>query len=218
MRPRLDLASAAVAAGATLMAVGVALLVASIVQMPYSAVAVSGVFLNETFVLDGGIRVHCGSFPSGATLNIAIKVLSGGSISFWVVDELDHHAFPPRRNVTELSLEWDPPSGRLLCFVFDGRPSTGARPVHAEITYDPVYGPAAVIEFRKPDSRLKALGAVMLSAGVNLAIITLLLAGLRDSLREARRGRGTSTCEGGEVERHGQQPSEARTCLNTGCD
>jgi hypothetical protein len=207
----LDLASAAVAAGATLMAVGVALLVASIVPMPYSATAVNGVFLNETFVLDGGIRVHCGSFPPGTTLNIAIKVLSGGNISFWVVDELDHHAFPPKRNVTELSLEWDPPSGRLICFVFDGKPSTGTRSVHAEITYDPIYGPAAVIEFRKLDSRLQALGAVMLSAGVNLVIVTLLLAGLRDGLREARRGRDTSAREGGEVEQRGQQPSEART-------
>jgi hypothetical protein len=210
----LDLASVAVAAGAALMTVGVVLLVASFVPMPYSAAAVNGVFLNETFVLGGdGIRVRCGSFPPGATLSIAIKVLSGGGIDFWVVDEFNHHAFPPKRNVTELGVEWDPPSGRLLCFVFDGKPSTGTRSVHAEITYDPVYGPAAVIELRKLDSRLQALGAVMLSIGVNLAIITSLLAGLRDGLREARAG---ASAKAGEVKQHGQQPSGARACLNTG--
>lgn len=148
-RPRLDLASVAVAAGATLVVFGVALLVASTVPIPYSATIMNGVFLNETFVLDG-------------------------------------------------------------------EPSTGARSVHVTITHDPVYGPAAVIELRKPDGRLQALGAVMLSAGVNLVIITLLLAGLRDSLREARRGHGTSTCKGEEVKQHGQQPGGARTRLNTG--
>jgi hypothetical protein len=66
----------------------------------------------------------------------------------------------------------------------------------ASIVPTPVYGPTAVIEFRKLDGQ--ALGAVMLSAGVNLVIITLLLAGLRDSLREARRGHGTSTAKAGK--------------------
>jgi hypothetical protein len=196
------------AAGVALLVAGVVLLVASYVPIPYvedapreetritatpSLVTVNRVLLDETFVVNaGGTRTLCRSFPPGTTLNITIKVLSGGSINFWVMDEpelrafeagdsFNYYVFPSGRGVTELSVRWNPPSNRLLCFVFDNKFSTGtSKTVRAEITFSyeeytyvtrthtyTAYGPT--IRFRTLDY-LQTLGVVVLVTGAILVI------------------------------------------------
>jgi hypothetical protein len=148
--------------------------------------------LDETFELDVGKALTlCRYFPPGTTLSITIKVLSGGSINFWVMDEpelrafqaggsFNYYVFPSGRGVTELSVRWNPPSNRLLCFVFDNQFSTGTKTVRAEITFSyeeyryvsrthtyTVYEPT--IRFRTL-GYLKTLGVVMLAAGAVLVI------------------------------------------------
>jgi hypothetical protein len=99
-------------AGVALLVVGVILIVASSVPIPYventpreetgitttpSLVVVKKSLLNETFVVGAGkalARCYV-SFPPGTTLHIAVKVLSGGdrNINFWVMDEPEWRVF-----------------------------------------------------------------------------------------------------------------------------
>jgi hypothetical protein len=196
-------------AGVALLVAGVILLVASSVPIPYventpreetgittipGFVVVKESWLNETFVVGAGEALaYCGSFPSGTTLHIAVKVLSGGdrNINFWVVDEPDWRAFkagdsfyyyvtPSRRSVTEVRVTWNPPSYRKLCFVFDNTFSIiTSKTVRAEITasYEKymhvstytstVYEPA--IRYRTL-GYLLAPGVLVLAVGVALLI------------------------------------------------
>jgi len=135
-------------AGIAFLVVGVILLGVSFVPIPYvenipreetrttvtpSLVVVNESWLEETFVVKpGAANAYCGSFPSGTILYITIKVLSGGNrdINFWVMDESEWRVFkaggtfyyyttPSRQRVTEMSIEWNPPSNKKICFVFD---------------------------------------------------------------------------------------------------
>jgi len=202
--------SATAVAGVALLVAGVILIIASSVPIPYvenapreetgitttpSLVVVKESWLNETFVVGAGeAHAHCGSFPSGTTLHIAVKVLSGGdrNINFWVMDEPDWRAFkadgsfyyyvtPSRRSVTEVRMTWNPPSYRKLCFVFDNTFSIiTSKTVRAEITasYEKytyvtktytstVYEPA--IRYRTL-GYLLAPGVLVLVAGATLLI------------------------------------------------
>jgi len=156
-------ASTAMAAGVALLVAGVILLAASYVPIPYvedaprvetrvtaapSLVTVNRVLLDETFKLNASQTLTlCRSFPPGTTLDITIKVLSGGSINFWVMDEpelrvfkaggsFNYYVFPSGRDVIERSVTWSPPSDQLLCFVFDNAFSTRtSKTVYAKITF-----------------------------------------------------------------------------------
>jgi hypothetical protein len=137
-------ASTAMAAGVALLVAGVVLLVASYVPIPYvedtsrvetrvtatpGLVTVNRVLLDETFELKAGqFRTLCRSFPPGTTLSITIKVLTGGSINFWVVDEpelrvfkaggsFNYCVFPSGRDVIEWSVTWSPPRPAVMLCV-----------------------------------------------------------------------------------------------------
>jgi hypothetical protein len=195
------------AAGVALLVAGVILVIASYVPIPYvedaprvearvtatpGLVAVNMVLIDETFKLDAGqTRTLCRSFPPGTTLSITIKVLSGGSINFWVMDEpelrvfeaggsFNYYVFPSRRGVIEQDTTWSPPSNKLLCLVFDNKLSTGTKTVYAKITFSyeeltyvtrthayTVHEPA--VRFRTL-GYLQTLGVVVLVAGAILVI------------------------------------------------
>ena len=199
--------STAMAAGVALLVAGVVLLVASYVPIPYvedtsrvetrvtatpGLVTVNRVLLDETFELKAGqFRTLCRSFPPGTTLSITIKVLSGGSINFWVMDEpelrvfeaggsFNYYVFPSGRDVIERSVTWSPPSNQLLCLVLDNKLSTGTKTVYAKITFSyeeltyvtrthtyTVHEPA--IRFRTL-GYLQTLGVVVLVTGAILVI------------------------------------------------
>jgi hypothetical protein len=135
-------------AGIALLVIGVILLAAFFVPIPYvenipreetrttttpRLVVVNETWLEETFVVQpGDANAYCGSFPSGTTLYITVNVLSGGNrdINFWVMDESEWRVFkaggsfyyyttPSRQRVTEASITWNPPSNERICFVFD---------------------------------------------------------------------------------------------------
>jgi hypothetical protein len=125
-------------ASIALLVIGVILLIVSFVPIPYvenvpreemrttitpSVVVVNETWSNEMFVVKAGeANAYCGSFPSGTTLYIEIKVLSGGNrdINFWVMDESEWRVFkaggsfyyyttPSRQRVTEMRITWNPP-------------------------------------------------------------------------------------------------------------
>jgi hypothetical protein len=195
-------------AGVALLVAGVILIIASYVPIPYventpreetritatpGLVTVNRVLLDETFELKAGqSRTLCRSFPPGTTLNITIKVLSGGSINFWVMDEpelrvfeaggsFNYYVFPSRRDVVEQSAKWVPPSNKLLCLVFDNVFSTRtSKTVYAKITFSyeeltyvtrthtyTIHEPA--IRFRTL-GYLQTLGLVVLVTGAILVI------------------------------------------------
>jgi len=197
-------------AGIALLVVGVILLVVSFVPIPYventpreetrttttpRLVVVNETWLDETFVVKAGeANAYCGSFPSGTTLYIAIKVLSGGNrdINFWVMDESEWRVFkaggsfyyytiPSRQRITEASITWNPPSNQRICFVFDNEFSIiTSKTVYAKIvasyekytyvttTYTTtIYEPTTKYQTL---SYLLAPGVVMLAVGAALFI------------------------------------------------
>jgi hypothetical protein len=197
-------------AGIALLVIGVILLAASFVPIPYvenipreetrttttpRLVVVNETWLEETFVVQpGDANAYCGSFPSGTTLYITVKVLSGGNrdINFWVMDESEWRVFkaggsfyyyttPSRQRVTEASITWNPPSNERICFVFDNTFSIiTSKTVYAKIvasreeytyvtmTYTTtVYKPTTKYQTL---SYLLAPGVVMLAVGAGLFI------------------------------------------------
>lgn len=134
--------------GTLLAVLGGILLIVSFIPIPYvetvpreetaitstpRLIRVNETWLEETFVVKpDDANAYCGSFASGTTLYIYIKVLSGGNrdINFWVMDESEWRVFeaggsfyyytvPSRRRITEATITWNPPSNQKICFVFD---------------------------------------------------------------------------------------------------
>ena len=151
--------------GVALSVVGVILIIASLVPIPYvenvprevTSVTttprfkiVNETWLEETFVVKpDDANAYCRSFPSDTTLYITIKVLSGGNrdINFWVMDEPEWRVFkadgsfyyyttPSRTRITEAYIVWNPPSNERICFVFDNTFSIiTSKTVYAKINY-----------------------------------------------------------------------------------
>ena len=144
--------------------VGVGLLIASYVPIPKTVMrpvevptttivytTIHETWLDETFaVVPGAAQARCGSFPSGTKLYINVEVLSGGNrdIDFYVMDESEWRVFkaggtfyyyvaPSRTRITSLSIEWNPPSDRKICFVFSNTFSIiTSKTVKAKIEYE----------------------------------------------------------------------------------
>jgi hypothetical protein len=197
-------------ASIALLVIGVILLIVSFVPIPYveniprkemrttitpSLVVVNETWLDEMFTVKAGeANAYCGSFPSGTTLYIEIKVLSGGNrdINFWVMDKSEWRVFkaggsfyyyttPSRQRVTEVRITWDPPSNQEICFVFDNTFSIiTSKTVYAKIvasyekhtyvtkTYTTtIYEPTTKYQTL---SYLLAPGVVMLAVGAALFI------------------------------------------------
>jgi len=154
--------------GLVLLVLGIGLFTASFVPVPVVSynpktktvyepkyTIVSKVWLEETFTVSPGrAAAYCGSFPSGTTLTITIKVVSGGNrdINFWAMDEdeWDHfklgesyhyYTVPSRNRVVDTSIVWTPPANQRICFVYDNTFSIiTSKTVYTKITAEyPTY-------------------------------------------------------------------------------
>jgi len=139
-----------IAAGVALLAVGIAVLLApSLVQStsgaPGVVVAWSASYMDggravveEALTISPGFAVaYCTTLPKRATLTVAVKVLSGGSVNLWVMDRGEWENFkrgwpfhyytgPSRGGIAEGAVSWVPPPGREVCLVVDNSFSVAA--------------------------------------------------------------------------------------------
>jgi len=148
--------------GVMLFVIGVGLIIASFIPIPaveyvpkiksteeLTYTPIRKVWLEDTFVVAPDRATgYCGSFPSGTTLTIYIKVTSGGNrdIDFWVMDEHDwthfqrgesfyYYTAASRKRVTEATITWSPPSNQRICFVYDNTFSLiTSKTVYSKIT------------------------------------------------------------------------------------
>jgi hypothetical protein len=123
-----------VAVGVVLAIVGIIIVLLGVVKVPYTTyglaeVEKSDVWLNESFTVSAlAHKYYSGSFSSGITLHITFQV--SGDIDFRVMDEVnywkmnagsayEYYSGPSRSRVTSVNIDWTPPSGQKIYFVWD---------------------------------------------------------------------------------------------------
>jgi hypothetical protein len=122
-----------VSVGVVLAIIGVVILLLGIVKVPYTSsdlveVEKSHDWLNESFTVSALSRHnYYGTFSSGVTLHITFH---SGDIDFRVMDEVnywkmvagqayEYYTTPSRSRVTSVNIQWTPPSGQRVYFVWD---------------------------------------------------------------------------------------------------
>ena len=124
--------------GIVLIVIGILLLLLSLLAVPYTTsklveVPHSEIWLNESFNVPALSHIaYSGIFYSGKVLHITFTVTEGGNkdIDFRVMDEVnywkmrageayEYYVVPSRSRVTSLDIEWVPPSGEKIYFVWD---------------------------------------------------------------------------------------------------
>lgn len=123
-----------VAVGVVLAIVGIVVVLLGVVKVPYTTTGLaevekSDVWLNESFTVSAlSHDYYSGSFSSDTTLHITFQV--SGDIDFWVMDETNYwkmrasetfqyYSTPSRSRVTSVNIDWNPPSGQRIYFVWD---------------------------------------------------------------------------------------------------
>lgn len=123
-----------VAVGVVLAIIGIVILLLGVVKVPYTStnlaeVEKSDVWLNETFTVSALSRhQYYGSFTSGITLHITFQ--TSGDVDFRAMDEVnywkmaageayEYYTTPSRSRVSSVNLDWNPPSGQRIYFVWD---------------------------------------------------------------------------------------------------
>lgn len=123
-----------VAVGVVLTVAGVVILLLGVVKVPYTTSGLAEVeksdeWLDESFTVSALSRhYYYGTFSSGLTLHITFQVSS--DVDFRVMDEVnywkmvagqayEYYSTPSRSRVTSVDIDWTPPSGQRIYFVWD---------------------------------------------------------------------------------------------------
>ncbi len=125
-----------IALGVILTIIGVFVILLSVIVVPYTTTRLeevphSNVWLDETFSVPALThKYYSGTFST--SLHITFTVTSGGNrdIDFQAMDEVNYwkmragesynyYIIPTRTRITSLDIDWTPPSGTRIYFVFD---------------------------------------------------------------------------------------------------
>ena len=123
-----------VVVGVVLAIIGIVIVLLGVVKVPYTStnlaeVEKSDVWLNETFTVSALSRhQYYGSFTSGITLHITFQ--ASGDVDFRAMDEVnywkmaageayEYYTTPSRSRVSSVNIDWNPPSGQRIYFVWD---------------------------------------------------------------------------------------------------
>jgi len=128
--------SGIVISGVILAIIGVMVFLLSLITVPYTTTRLeevphSSVWLNESFSVPALSHIaYYGTFYE--TLHITFTVTAGGNrdIDFRVMDEVnywkmragesyEYYTVPSRSRISSLDIEWTPPSGKKIYFVWD---------------------------------------------------------------------------------------------------
>lgn len=167
--------------------IGVVILLLGVVKVPYTTYGLAEVeksndWLSESFTVSAlSHHDYYGSFSSGVTLHITFQASS--DVDFRVMDEVnywkmnagsayEYYSVPSRSRVSSVNIDWNPPSGQRIYFVWDNSFSwftSKSVSAYFYYTWTELENQATTVDTPLLPTGLSYLGVLLLLGGLAIA-------------------------------------------------